>query len=360
MADDNLDKLRLNSRIKHFILEDYLPVWASILGSRNKRLNYFDCYAGPGKYIWDEEEVDGSPIIAIKGFIDLLKSNHRRKPEKINLLFIENNPEQINKLNEEIACIGTIPNELNIEVSKFDSEYLIEYLLKEAKRLAPSFFFIDPYEHPFNLMLMNRIMEQDKTEIMVNFMYYQIIRDIPNYMKKDRCLKLFQPDDPTDLDLITANRYDETKILEYLHKRIEAKYYIPFKVNYGPDEGVSSNRLKYLLIHYSNHFKAFNLMLNLMWKHSDEGRPLMVSDRQPVLFPLKNIDELNELILDKYNKKDTIPFNELVEENWRWYFRVKQYREVMKKLEKEDIIRVTRVTSRTRRGLSENDVIVFI
>lgn len=59
----NIDKLRVNSRFKHLILSDYLPTWASILGTYDKKLNYFDCFAGPGEYVCNGVRVDGSPII---------------------------------------------------------------------------------------------------------------------------------------------------------------------------------------------------------------------------------------------------------------------------------------------------------
>jgi hypothetical protein len=48
--DDGPQHLKRVSRIKHIILEKYLPPWERILGSKNRRLCYFDCYAGPGAY----------------------------------------------------------------------------------------------------------------------------------------------------------------------------------------------------------------------------------------------------------------------------------------------------------------------
>lgn len=58
--------LKQVSRIKHIILQKYLPAWERILGSRNGRLCYVDCYAGPGVYEFEGQEVDGSPMIAVR------------------------------------------------------------------------------------------------------------------------------------------------------------------------------------------------------------------------------------------------------------------------------------------------------
>ena len=65
--DDGPQHLKQVSRVKHIILQKYLPSWEVILGSKNRRLCYFDCYAGPGVYEFEGQKVDGSPIIAVGG-----------------------------------------------------------------------------------------------------------------------------------------------------------------------------------------------------------------------------------------------------------------------------------------------------
>jgi three-Cys-motif partner protein len=47
---ETLPHIKRVSRIKHSILQKYLPSWAIILGSANRHMNYFDCFAGPGRY----------------------------------------------------------------------------------------------------------------------------------------------------------------------------------------------------------------------------------------------------------------------------------------------------------------------
>ena len=109
---------------------------------------------------------------------------------------MEDDPVQREKLEKAIKNIGDIPKSLRVKIMHGDSESITKEIVSNTKSLAPSFFFIDPYSHPFPLTLMHEIMSNEKTEIMVNFMYYQIIRDIDNPYKEPRCLKLFAPDDP--------------------------------------------------------------------------------------------------------------------------------------------------------------------
>src|SRR2546426_6893352 len=87
--------LKQVSRIKHLILDKYLPPWSMILGSQNAELSYFDCYAGPGIYELKGEFVDGSPIIAVRAAKDfLLKSPQRR----MSVSLFEDDPDQYESL----------------------------------------------------------------------------------------------------------------------------------------------------------------------------------------------------------------------------------------------------------------------
>jgi three-Cys-motif partner protein len=72
-SGEELQHLKRVSRIKHIILQKYLPPWATILGSRYRQLAYLDCFAGPAVYELGGEPVAGSPVIAVKAGIEFLK-----------------------------------------------------------------------------------------------------------------------------------------------------------------------------------------------------------------------------------------------------------------------------------------------
>jgi three-Cys-motif partner protein len=364
IQQEEYDRLRLNSHIKHRILQDYLAGWVWILKKWNPELNYFDCFAGPGRYLWKGDLVDGSPLVSLKVCAALLNSNVEKKPKNISLTFIEKDPRQVDRLTKEIQAATQaepLPSGLTYDIHLYKSRSFLQERLDPAVTLAPSFFFVDPYSHPLPLEMMKAIMARPKTEIMLNYMFYQIVRDLPNPEKEELCNVFFFPDKTEDVIREThdGERFDEQKTLEHLHRRIGAKYYIPFSVYFGPDEGVEARRVKYFLIHYSNNFKAFHLMLHTMWKFGDPGNPLMVEDGQPVLFPSKDVRELRRLIERKYvGTGRRISFDGIMEENWRWYFLEKHYREVLKDMEKKGRIQIRRVASKDK-GLKENDIVVF-
>src|SRR5271169_773854 len=91
-TSETLPHIKRVSRIKHAILQKYLPSWAIILGSANRRLNYFDCFAGPGRYELAGEAVDGSPVIAVKAAKSFLAA---RPDHTLNVLLTEKNQHQV-------------------------------------------------------------------------------------------------------------------------------------------------------------------------------------------------------------------------------------------------------------------------
>ena len=125
-TSETLPHIKRVSRIKHIILEKYLPSWAIILGSTNRHMNYFDCFAGPGRYEFEGVTVDGSPVIAVnaaKVFLDT-HPNH-----SLNILLTENNEQQAQQLEHQLEPLKPYPKNLSVSP-----------LLKTARRSSPTCF----------------------------------------------------------------------------------------------------------------------------------------------------------------------------------------------------------------------------
>ena len=86
---EQLQHLKRVSRIKHVILEKYFPPWTQILGSRHPQLAYLDCFAGPGAYEHEGQQVSGSPLIAVDSAIKFL---HARPKHSLLVYLIEDKP----------------------------------------------------------------------------------------------------------------------------------------------------------------------------------------------------------------------------------------------------------------------------
>ena len=102
-------------------------------------------------------------------------------------------------------------------------------------------------------------------------------------------------------------------------------------------------------------------MKEVMWPIGDEeGLFDFSGEKLGVLFSSSPREgELRQLLLRDYPEKE-VEFNQLREETWELPFIEKHYRAVVKQLEKEGLVRITRVSSKTDRGLRERDRVHFL
>jgi three-Cys-motif partner protein len=129
------------SKYKHDILNKYLHVWASKLGSfPPHQLAFVDGCAGAGYYGEGSKRTDGSPVMAAKW------NDHeilRNRNGKLVVHACETDPTTAAKLAEALnPWTSRTPAEAIIYTDSFE-EVLPEIL--EATRRVPTLFFIDPY-----------------------------------------------------------------------------------------------------------------------------------------------------------------------------------------------------------------------
>jgi hypothetical protein len=275
----------------------------------------------------------------------------------MHLVFSDESEAQVKKLEENLPK-DYDKSVIDVVVLNKSAEFVIESALK--KKLPPSFFFVDPYGYTVPLRLLDEIMKRPEMEVMLNFMYFGIVRNIENKQETENMKRIFG-DDIFEADLKSKAHFDDEKIIRYIAGKIGNPYYIPYRVNFGIDEKVRGERLKYLLLFFTRSFKGFNIMLDVMWKHSNKDNPLTVSKEQPLLFPLKREEDLKRHLEEKYcGKGMTVKFDELLQLEWMQYFKEEHFRNVIKAMKKEQKAVVTPITNKTGRGLQGKDVIKFL
>src|SRR5579859_4049197 len=168
---EDLKHLKEVSRVKHHILEKYLPPWAVILGSSHKKLCYMDCFAGPGRYESGGVPVDGSPLIAVRAASSFAAKN---PTHELVLGLIENDAKQVSLLETHLQPLKPFPRNLKVSVIPEDFHSFVPDLLANVSSLAPTFFMIDPYWHPLAVPVINQILEHPKTEALINLMWFYI------------------------------------------------------------------------------------------------------------------------------------------------------------------------------------------
>lgn len=339
-----------HTRVKHVLLEKYLIVWITILGRWNQKICYFDGFAGRGEYI---DGTPGSPIRALRA-ADKLDKYY----DKMLFWFIE----------EDRGNFTNLENVLKREepsIKNLNKMEIITDLEEKKYILVPSFFFVDPFGFsgiPFEII--KRILSYPKMEVFFTFM----IRDIDRFIKLPRLEETFTTLFGTNEWKEIIKLPDREKALielyrKQLHKAADVKYSIQFRV-------CENTKLKtlYYLIHANNNFKGHSIMKNVMFNQSALGSFAYLGPKdtfkrtQMRLFDIDDIGQLKEYLLKKF-KDETLTYDDIQERACHpWYdeppYIDRHYRKALKELEKEQRIKVERVTSK-KTGLKGEDRVSF-
>lgn len=356
-VNEELQHLKRVSRIKHIILQKYLPSWVRILGSSHRALGYFDCFAGPGKYELQGQMVAGSPVIAVEEAIEFLR---HRPHESLDMYLIDDDFAQVARLEESLKALQPYPKNLTVKVRCADSRSYIPELLEGFRRPGPSFFLIDPYGHPLPLPVLNQILQRRHTEVLINLMWFRINMDVSNPSVQPNVDNFFGSADWRTQSFMTMRGADREKaFVKYFRSRLDCKFVLPFKIRYDVEDTTGGDRTKYYLFHLSNHVKAVLLMKEVMWPLGDEEGTFNYSGQSKgVLISMTPTTEELEGILLREFKGSELAFDELRERTWDLPFIEKHYRDVIKRLEGTRV-RVRRVTSK-RTGIAGKDRIRFL
>ena len=150
--------------------------WFPILGRWNGRLVFIDGFAGPGEYAGGER---GSPLIALD-CVKQHKQGGRLRGVKIVFLFIESDEARADHLTDRLQQETPHPDvAFHVLRGRFNDhmEDLLNHLDEQRRSLAPTFVMIDPFGIKGSPMhLVDRTLQNDKSECMISFMYEPIRR----------------------------------------------------------------------------------------------------------------------------------------------------------------------------------------
>ena len=348
---------REHTRVKHNILKKYLPQWLTILGKGYSRLCYFDGFAGRGEY---EDGSPGSPLIAMEIAEELVKQN---KVKEVVPIFIEKNPDNYANLKNIIEINRSRFPNVRSPILKHDefNNVILNVTDKVGLKLAPSFFFIDPFGYadtPFRTV--KEILSIPRTEIFFTFM----VRDINRFLTLGDIDTVFDELFGTNSWRNLRNDRNRQKSLmelyiEQLRQETPAKYSWAFRV--CADERIQTT---YYLIHATRHFNGLRIMKDIMYHEGAGGTfAYLGPDDCTVRAQIKLFDDsipsLKSYLLKRFNSQ-TLTYDQILEKSYLETTMIdKHYREALKDLEKEGKIFINRVSSKTEHGLRGNDKVSF-
>lgn len=144
---DHFGAFQPHTRLKHAILDTYIPAWAMKLlmwGAAGHRLAIVDAFAGEGR---DEGGSEGSPLIAIRRARECIAEAHARNPGKpapeIHVFAIESNPGRFRALERNLTAGRAETSDLIHVLRGTLSDHL--GTVRSVIGNGPTLYFLDPF-----------------------------------------------------------------------------------------------------------------------------------------------------------------------------------------------------------------------
>ena len=309
---------------------------------------FFDGFAGRDRY---NDGTEGSPLVALSHLLD-----HRYFPQMGHrefVFFVEANEENAASLENELAAFRTSrepwPENVTYHVvnDKFDvtAQEMIQHLKDQKKNLAPTLAFVDPFGYSgLPMDLLADLLAYPQCEVLVNFMVGHVQRFIERDGQENAMRSLFGMDVHEVLDGYTGQS-DRVEYLRSVYDR-QLRDRAGFESVQSFAMINNTGNIGYYLLHGTRHPKGVELMKDAMWK-IDPGGGFRFSDRmagQDVLFTLDpDLRPLRVGILETFRGRRGVTTRE-IEDYALMYtpYRKSHVRPVLKELEKERLIRVSR------------------
>lgn len=369
--DDDPEKWRMkeHTEIKHEILRKYFVSWVRVISSKNRRLHFFDGFAGRGYY---EDGEEGSPLLIMEA-----ADENSDYFDDIYCTFVDLNDNNFQNLNNAIEekkqDIDTDKITTNTENDEFEAvaNDLVESLGDEE--IIPSFFFIDPFGYesiPFETVSKIANIQDSGVEIFITFMIRDIRRFVEDEGHEDSITRILGTD---KWKKVRSSEDREQKILQIYENQLRneagVNYVWPFEMRM-PDR----RETVYHLIHATNHFKGFKIMKDIMFNSGAEDQFAYLGpehygyeDQQATLFDTTGtrddrVSELADFLFDTFEgeklsfyeiMKRTYPETDLIE---------KHYRRAVYYLEDRHKAKIDNQPDQpdgTKAGLDKDDIVKF-
>lgn len=354
-------KLDPHTRAKHIILRVYLDGWLpAIIHGAERRVLVIDGFSGPGEYVNEDGTPgdDGSPVIALNALMNHTGIDLAGTRKEFVFVFLDEKADRSSHL-ETVAIptrVGKVPDNVRIIVK--NKEFaptvteILDDLADKGTRLAPSLVFVDPFGWSgVPMSLMQRLLSQPKSEVLVTFMVDSVNRWLTHSDVKIQA-HLDELFGCSDWRMIAtgAQRYDKLRELyeRQLMGGIQHRFVRSFRMWNEAGKPV------YDLVFGTNHIEGLKKMKAAMWK-VDPRKGGSFSDRaakRPTLFDVApEVEPLDEILIAKFaGKSATVERVErfvVVETD----FRETHYKKRLKKLEEDGkVVCIDRPDKKRKKG----------
>ena len=186
------------------------------------------------------------------------------KHTRFTFIFFERDEDSAVALQEELAHI---PIPLEISVRTFTGDYrthlrrVLDGLEANRQHLPPAFFFLDPFGFDLSMELLNRLLQQRRTELLVTFMLkYVAMAALGAPGHEQRLDELFACPAWRDARRLSSFRQRSESLIRLFKAQLRARWvsYIMMRERNGMP--------KYVLFHATSHPAGRRLMKDVLWK----------------------------------------------------------------------------------------------
>ncbi len=312
------------------------------MGRAIGRLRYADLFAGPGHY---RDGSESTPLHVLRCVLANPELVSRLEP-----IFNDKDAGTVSELTKAIQDLQGVRS-LRFPPRLFNRDVDSKLLgLIGLTNDVPTLWFLDPWGYKgVSLSLISPLLPAWGSDLIIFFNYNRINAALENEVFRPNMEALFGRNRLNNLKLeidglSPADR--ETYVIEAFAqalKEIGGQHVLPFRFT---TEG--GKRTSHHLVFASKHFKGFEIMREIMAKESssrDQGVPSFTfnpADRRfPLLFELwRPLDELGEMLLNDF-AGSRISMHEIYQRHSPGRrFVERNYKDALRKLEKEGRIKV--------------------
>jgi three-Cys-motif partner protein len=370
MTDNFFEEQSEQSQIKAAIVADYFWVWANVIINTQKRfprqsqkIAYIDLFAGPGRY---RNGSVSTPLLIIERAVT--DPNIR---DRLVALFNDKDDANTASLATEInkiAGIESLKFKPRISTGEVGGNLIKQF---ESASLVPTFLFVDPFGYKgLSLQLVNSVLKDWGCDCVFFFNYNRISMGLGNEAVEEHIDALFGVKRANKLrerfamkQILPSER--EAFIVEEMKFALEemgGEFVLPFRFR-----NPKGSRTTHHLFFVSKHFRGYEIMRDVMYKHSHkEGSKANfeynpADARCPSLFEfVRPLGDLEDMLLSDC-AGTTTRLRPLFEKHsvGKGYV-IKNYREVLCRMEEQGKIKMEPPSPPRRRGtIGDRVMIIF-
>jgi three-Cys-motif partner protein len=370
MPENFFDEQSEQSQIKAAIVADYFWAWANVIIRVQKRfpqhaqkIGYIDLFAGPGRY---QNGAASTPLLIMQRAV--VDPDIRERLVTILNDKDEANTDSLRREIQAIPGIKTLKFAPMVETGEVGENIIRQF---QSMKLIPTFLFVDPFGYKgLSLELVNSVLRDWGCDCVFFFNYNRISMGLGNDAVEKHMDALFGKPRADALrarfgmqSMSPAER--EAFIVEEMMnalKEMGGQFVLPFRFR-----NAAGSRTTHHLFFVSKHFRGYEIMRDVMYKHSHkdlaaarfEYNPATASC--PSLFELlRPLGELEDLLLADCAGR-TFVIRQLFESHSVGKpFVLKNYREVLLRMEGEGKVKMDPpCPPRRRNTLAEHVKITF-